>query len=431
MLAIVGSGLSGAAVAHELGMYGIDHVLLDAGPHLGLDHVGAFRETDHLANPAADPSFAPFVAGQDSPYGPLAGYRMRVGGRGLYWRGISLRIEPGVLSGWPERLRRALEETWYPAVEQELANWSGRALAEPRTMEEEQLLAHVGKAGYQVTATPRAVRFSEDGRWSAYSPITAVAPDRIRARAQVSHIKPLPQGGFLVHGAGEPLAVDGIVLAAGVFENARLVDRLLGSRSEMRIVDHVATGFVVFRFGARHDPCDASVFAGFHPTASSNLFVESQAVDGGVLVDAWAMGEQPPEAAGVLADGNVTLDASARQVLTQVGYHQQQLLSGLADALDIGAVHGDGLGFDAAMTRAISAPGSAFGYTAGIGELDHESSGLPLGGDLVDEAGALRAIPGIHVVGPCLFPRAGAANPTLTNLALARYVAQSVIRSHV
>ncbi|MFI5527188.1 FAD-dependent oxidoreductase [Kitasatospora sp. NPDC051853] len=426
MLAIVGAGLSGAAVARELDGRGVEYLLLEAGPDLGTAHVGAAAETEGLADPAADPSFRPFDGSPGSPYGPLAGYRARVGGRGLYWRGICLRIEERALADWPEPVRRALEERWYPEVEEELARWSGGALAAPRSADEERLLAEVEKAGHRAVPTPRAVRFGEGGRWSAYAPVGAVDPARIRADSRVSRIAARPGGGFLLDLPGERLAADGVVLAAGLFENARLVDGLLGRRGELRIVDHVASGFVAVRPGVEHGPRDASVYAGFHPAASSNLFVESLPAEGGTLLDAWAMGEQVPEAAGVLAEGRVSLDGPARVLLDAVTGGQRELLARLAEGLGLGAVRGAGPGFDEALARAAAEPGMAVGYLAGIGELDHESSGLALGGALVDEAGALRAAPGVHVVGPCLFPRAGAANPTLTSLALARYVAGSV-----
>jgi choline dehydrogenase-like flavoprotein len=80
--------------------------------------------------------------------------------------------------------------------------------------------------------------------------------------------------------------------------------------------------------------------------------------------------------------------------------------------------------FDEALAQAEAQPGTAVIYDATIGELDHESGGLPLGGEHVDVRGHLREAPGVAVAGPCLIPRAGAANPSLTTLALARYVVQ-------
>ncbi|MFC5286639.1 NAD(P)-binding protein [Actinokineospora guangxiensis] len=426
MLAVVGSGLSGAAAARLLQLHGVEHVLVERGPNLGVRHVGSDERTAHLENPREDPSFRAFDIGASSPYAPTAGYRSRVGGRGLYWRGICLRIEPEALASWPDGPREALLSEHYGAAEETLARWVGRPLAAARSATEQRLVQTLSAAGYSATATPRAVRFS-DGGWSAYSPIAELSAARIRPDRQVTSVVRRPGRGFVLRGPAHELVVDGVIFAAGVFENVRLVAGLTGADQAAKIVDHVASGFLVFGPGGEHDTVDASAYAGFHRSAGSNLFVESGAVDGGTMIDAWAMGEQPPDAASVLSGGAVALDARARHRLDDVEARQRRLLDDAAARLGFSAPRWAGLDFDAASRRARREPGVAIGYRAGIGELDHESCGLPVGGELVDDDGRLRAAPDAYVVGPCLFPRAGAANPTLTTLALTHHVIGAVL----
>jgi choline dehydrogenase-like flavoprotein len=65
-------------------------------------------------------------------------------------------------------------------------------------------------------------------------------------------------------------------------------------------------------------------------------------------------------------------------------------------------------------------------YRCPLGTVDHEGGTLALGSECVGASSELRELPGVFVGGPCLFPRAGAANPSLTTLALGAYVAGQV-----
>ncbi|MEI5102941.1 hypothetical protein RB200_35915 [Streptomyces sp. PmtG] len=138
------------------------------------------------------------------------------------------------------------------------------------------------------------------------------------------------------------------------------------------------------------------------------------------------MGEQPPEAASTVLVGDdmeITLEPAAEGVLSEVREQQRRLIGGLAASLGLPAWREERyVSYEEAAAGAAARPGTAVFYDAAIGELDHECSGLALDGEHVDTWGRLRSSPGVLLAGPRLFPRAGAANPSLTALALARYV---------
>ena len=60
-----------------------------------------------------------------------------------------------------------------------------------------------------------------------------------------------------------------------------------------------------------------------------------------------------------------------------------------------------------------------------LGAVDHEAGTLALSA-VVEEDGELAKGSGIFVVGPATFPRSGAANPSLTILALAARSAAAI-----
>jgi len=65
-----------------------------------------------------------------------------------------------------------------------------------------------------------------------------------------------------------------------------------------------------------------------------------------------------------------------------------------------------------------SAPGAVCTYSFPLGTENHEAGTLPLG-SILDDDHQFRGLAGLYAVGPAVFPRAGAANPALTILALA------------
>ncbi|AJC52660.1 putative flavin-containing dehydrogenase [Streptomyces sp. 769] len=439
--AVIGAGMAGAAVAAQLERAGRDYMVLEAGPNRGREHIAADEDSAHLADPAQDPSFAPFLAQPGALYGPLSGYRRRVGGRSLYWRGICLRVEDDVLREWPVEVRRALLGTGddpglYARTEAALRTWCGGIqLTQARTATEQAMVKELAGLGYPAVPTPRAIRTLGQGRWEAYSPVADLPSERILTGHRVSAVRKRAGGGYslvLDDGDGSTLDARHVVLCAGTVGNIELADGLLHGRSgeprRYSLVDHVACGMLVVHSDGQHEAMESSVHAGFDAPSRSNLIVERQRHGEGVLLDAWTMGEQPPKATSTVLVGDATsivLEPSARAALDAVRREQRNLLGELARRTGLTArFREEYVSFDEALAQAEARPGTAVVYDAGIGELDHESGGLALDGEHVDVSGQLREAPGVAVAGPCLFPRAGAANPSLTTLALAQYVVQ-------
>ncbi|WP_030559525.1 GMC oxidoreductase [Streptomyces aureocirculatus] len=451
-VAVVGSGMSGGAVAAELARSGVPVIVLEAGPDSGRSHVAAKPESAVLADPGADADFAPFFAPAPGPhYDRRCGLRRRVGGRSLYWRGICLPIEPYALTDWPAAVRQRLGEPGgtglYGQVWEELERWTGRALLTPLDDRESALLDTVRSRGYgDATVTPRSVRvLGDDPRgefsWEAYSPVGGVPAASVRDRWPVEDLVPAPDGTVEVRAAGgaESVRARAVVLCAGTVHNARLLARA-GHRAGVAvpgtyaIVDHLVRGWVAAVPG--EGPVDASVLAVRDAAARSNVMVEITGTEGTGLLDVWAMGEQLPSPAsqfGFDEEGRphctVGHSVNDREVLGR----QRELLRALADALGVAggadlAAAEDWPDFDTAVSRARRSPGRAAPYGCRLGSLDHESCSLPLGGPVVDDTGRVRGLGPLYVAGPSVFPRAGAANPSLTTLALSRYVAENVLR---
>jgi choline dehydrogenase-like flavoprotein len=441
-VAVIGSGVSGAAVAVELIRRGVDCLVLEGGPDAGLAHVSASAETAGWADPRHDPWFFPFFDRSDETVYPMtAGYRSRVGGRSLYWRGICLRIEPQALTEWPPEIRDLLEGDGglYSQMEEALTRWTGRdALSAARTRTERELTRRLRSAGIDGAPTPRAIRLLPGDGWEAYSPTRLLPRGHVRVTSRVTAVEPQSAGGFrLTTDEGVPLlTARQVVLCAGVFGNLRLAARLLGAVGALEpgqlfsVTDHVASGVVLDLPCRAHERLESSVYAGFHPQAGSNVVIDASPSEGGTLVDMWAMGEQPPD-----APLDMTIDDRAARVALSAGRRarvehrygeQRALLEELAERLSVPVGGNEPAAYATAIARAREQPGQGVPYRVELGELDHESGGLELGGRWVDHLGRLRHVDGVFVAGPALFPRAGAANPTLTNLALARYVADQV-----
>jgi choline dehydrogenase-like flavoprotein len=444
---VIGSGMSGAAVAGELLRGGVPTVIAEIGPHRGTVHVAAVDATRGWLEPHSDPYFQPFRPDASLVhYGAHAGRRLRVGGRSLYWRGIVLRVEDYALADWPIEIRRALEggnaegQGYYAQVEQRLAAWAGRRLRDARNVTETLLVRHFRAMGFaDAEPAPRAMRQFEGGLWSAYSPLEEIAPARVLSERTVVE---LASSGDCVDVALnsvrglERLRAAAVVLCAGAIENARIVSWLTGRQEAYRLVDHHAQGWVCVRANPiiGTNELEASVLLRQDQTTRINAFVELHRIEEHMVIDAWTMGEQlpskgatvrfvPPELTPTFAVERTSDDDA---VLAKERSFLVDLCGALGFALD-GETDDDGpCDYDAAMSLAMSEPGVAVSYRCPLGTVDHEACTLPLGGELVDTRGELRDAPLVFVAGPCLFPRAGAANPSLTTLAVSGYVASHV-----
>lgn len=435
---VIGSGMSGAAVAGNLRRREIPFVVADLGPNCGSAHVGADAATRAQIDPYHDPSFRPLCRDPAAKhYGAGAGTRLRVGGRSLYWRGIALELEDYALADWPPEVARAVRAS-YPAVEARLAAWTGRPLDAPRNELERSLVERLRGLGFaNAMPTPRAVQVGLAGEpWAAYSPLSEIRADDVLAGRALVDLSPERDGlvvRFDAAGREETMRAAAVVLCAGAIENARLVSRLLGRAGPFPLVDHLAQGWVCVPPSETAPPgrAEASLLLHRDQTARFNGFVELHRSDGMALFDAWTMGElllgeaaslrfdasgpridvpALPEAGDVLEGGRRFL----RDLCARLGW---TLAADWSDCDD---------DFAGALVRARAAPGRAVPYRCPLGTVDHEGGTLALGSECVGASSELRELPGVFVAGPCLFPRAGAANPSLTTLALGAYVAGQV-----
>lgn len=448
---VIGAGLSGLECAGELVRAGArDVVVVDAA---GGDARGAasWRSTR--------PPHYERVTQPD-----------RVGGRSLRWHGVVVRLEDWALEdpSWPRSVRAALrdgDDSLYEEVERDLTEWAGGSLLDET---QDGRLPDVVSAALGTTggAVPKAAR-RDAGGVHAYTPL-----DRCRDWSGPSGGRPailaghgalglVVRGGRVTGvrvyaGDAEVISAGNVVLAAGTLENARLVAQLggvdAGGGGFAGLNDHLVQGFVVRLSAAAlgwHSPTDVSRYALGDAKSRSNVFARVRPAsevdgDGGdVLLDVWAMGEQlpsdhtvvrfqPAEDApwtGTIAPGLAPADrevlAGQREALGRFWAEVSSGVRGRPDPPVFGDLLLEPRPFHRASEQVTAcAAGAPVPYAWPLGSVDHESGLLALGGAHVEEDGRLRTVDGAHVVGPGTFPRSGAANPSLTTLALARRTAR-------
>lgn len=478
---VVGGGLSGLAVAQRLAADGVRVDVIEAGQQAIGDHMNAVYSVAEIENmwrvPGEDPTlWRPWDSATLPHYDGATGLRRQLGGRSLYWHGVVLRMDPWALAGasWPNGLAHGGQQL-YEQVERELANWCGHGLQAPRSATEDSLLDWLRAAGYpRAERAPLAVQHFQSPRgprWRAYSPLYAGTANTPAARDQREVAIVTGQRVLAVHQdsrrplavvedgtSGQPrtLTADAIVLAGGTIENTRLVAQMFPRTGDSLVScpglnDHILQGFVVYvrraPWGSQGGEGSCLVIRG-DEESRSNMFVKllDGPEPGSVLLNAWEMGEQER------SDRNAVEFDSAQpppwRPLVRVGLTsgdeqvvagQQTRLQGAWDriaralrfppgTLDFGdfmRAPSDVTGF---LDNAVAAPGTAVAYAATLGSIDHEGGTLAYG-DVLKPSGELADAPGIFAAGPSTFPRPGAANPSLTTLALAWHVAGSVASS--
>jgi choline dehydrogenase-like flavoprotein len=463
---IIGGGFAGLALARELGTCHAGRVVVvEAGPAAGLDHyrwVNDPAAADRLwLSPETDEYFARPYRSCDASFQTIAGLRRRLGGRSLYWHGVSLPIEERALrQGWPEAAISDLTKSWadseslYQRATAELITWmDGTPLATGRT---------VRLAGRQFTQAPRAVRRSRGGsRWKAYSPIERWSGSaEVYCDCQVNGLI-LGDGSmrgvdFTWHGSRRTILAPTVILAAGTIENSRLAIQALvaaGSLDEPQLtglVDKVAQGFVMV--------CDPWKIPGELRNAAragvvfmragdaalrSNFFLAARMNNRGLAVfDCYVLGEQLPGETGrvrcELADGwpwsvrvSCDLGPQDRALVTAQRGELQELHDELRRATGAKSrkltfeprFGSPDLSERLCAGDVLSAEAQALTYSFPLGSEQHEAGTLPLGGPLLGEDSQFRAVRGLFASGPCTFPRTGAANPVLTILALSARIA--------
>lgn len=461
---VIGAGMSGLQFARDYNDRCAGRVwVVEAGPNCGLKHLNWHLSDEEVASmwqmPHLDPSFhRPWHATTPPHYSATSGLRRRLGGRSLYWGGAILRVEPWALCEpwWPASAIQALTErnaagsSLYESIEAEI----GPVSVTP----ESELLTQVLRSSGRVEARPlpMAVKYRHlpDGtvRWAAYSPLdywrtsythsgskgrslpqlvcnTEVQRVMIRnGRVEGVRILDTTNGSMRTIGCGR------VVLAAGALENARLaLDALLevGALNQPELfglTDHLIAVTTcrlrpdsIPEEWARSQIPSFGIMLGnessrFNTLVSIRLDATSKDC---LLVDAWTIGEQLPE-----PHNYVFVDPAepAPRALTAHGRFSEedlQRIDEMRDSLDH-LVHSLHMTLDAKspiedLTTSVMP----------LGATEHEGSLLRYG-YVTDEFGAFPAVQGLYAIGPSVFPRMGAANPSLTTLALARHTAQSL-----
>ncbi|MFD9498941.1 GMC family oxidoreductase [Streptomyces sp. NPDC060035] len=474
---IVGAGFAGLETARHLAGHGVDDILvIEGGPAGDLRHTNVAHDpntaVDLWLDPGQDPYHQrPWESGSPPHFSGNAGIRARVGGRSLYWYGVTLPLESWALDldHWPAAVVEDLVSSWHggPSLYERVTTELGLTWSDG-TVESPGPVRHLG--GYALRATPRASRTHPElpGRWSAYSPLdhwrdpdtgaVGEVPGSVRflVDSQVRHVlfRDGRAAGVVVADArtGQltDVAADAVVLCAGTVENSRLAIQALSSQTgaEPRLgglADHLAQGFFV-RIDSRSAPRPLPLRPGSYyvpvPEARCNLFVSLWRESREELVlDVKINGELPPDPdsyvaclpsdgfpwptrvhASVSADGRAVL-AAQREVLTDV-WSVVAAAFGLDDDLSFGA-YDEPLATNVAVlprNREKYPVGRPQTWSSALGAEDHDGGTLPLGGVLTENHEFAR-IPGLYAGGPATFPRIGAANPSLTTMALSRRLA--------
>ncbi len=461
---VVGAGMAGLATAAELARRGRGSVaVLEAGPDRGRTHIqNEYSSAEALQlwlRPETDPDFCRPYQTADGAYRDLAGLRRRVGGRSLYWGGVLLPIERWALSEhWPEAIVTELTETWdggpslYQRVVDDVVGWGAEPPGAPG----------LTLGAMEFDRTPHATRTERAGKWSAFSPLAWWDDDgdpRVRrvpilAGHEVLGVR-VEHGratGVLVRtddGELRDLRANRVVLAAGTIVNSRLAIQALADsdaaapRELPGLVDKISQGFTVAFTDPERlpDAVRAAAHEGhvYHRTGTastrSNHFVRfTEGVNGTVNLDSWTMGEQRRGPHGqVRCDGHgawpwqttvhAPFDAADETVLTtqrhllgELWAEMARLLGVPADPLQFSPRHGSPDLAD--RLTAVRRP-TPLTYSFPLGSEQHEAGTLAFG-EVLDTNHQFTAVKGLYACGPSVMPRTGAANPSMTTLALSK-----------
>lgn len=461
---VVGAGMAGLATAAELGRRGRGSVaVLEAGPDRGRTHIQNERSPAEALrlwlHPETDPDFRRPYRTANGAYRDLAGLRRRVGGRSLYWGGVLLPVERWALTEqWPEAVVTELTETWdggpslYQRVVDDVVGWGAEPPGAPG----------LTLGAMEFDRTPHATRTEPAGGWSAFSPLAWWDDDgdpRVRrvpilaghdvAGVRVEHGRATGVRVRTEDGELRDLRANRVVLAAGTVVNSRLAIQALAAsdaatpRELPGLVDKISQGFTVAFTdpGRLPDAVRAAAHEGhvYHRsgTAStrSNQFVRfTEGANGTVNLDSWAMGEQrrgphsqvrcdghgewpwPTTVHAPLEAGDEPVLAAQRHLLGELWAEMAQLTGVPADKLHFSARHGSPDLAD--RLTAVRTP-TPLTYSFPLGSEQHEAGTLAFG-EVLDEEHQFTAVPGLYACGPSVMPRTGAANPSMTTLALSK-----------
>lgn len=447
-IAVVGGGMAGLRVASAV--TGASVAVFESGPDAGLEHNNAVMSADEAVRrwvlPNADPYFRrPWTSATPPHFTGPSGLRSRVGGCSLYWYGVSLPMEDWALTSWPDAARSQLLGDGIGSIRgvlEELSAWSSRDLLD-RTPK-------FNLADLEFSSSPRAVREHGGGRWSAWHPALA---RRVHAQTEVCELVPSRTGWRVLTADGGSVEASSVVLAAGAVVNAALVSSVGAAPGERRrmngVEDHITQGvFSVLRGEHARRAADWLPEGSWYapaPSARSNVFIDVTRLKDELVLDLRCTGE--PSSPGWIdttrgRDGSLSISVAAglthaddpvigaQRELLGLLWRQIVELVGITDhVLDFGEFSSPTRTNEHVLPEHLERLGSGEPSTwaSYLGTEDHEGASLRMG-VAVDEDLQVIDAPGLYVAGPAVFPRLGAANPTVTSLALATGLAAHLSR---
>ncbi|WP_107503122.1 GMC oxidoreductase [Streptomyces geranii] len=442
---VVGGGLSGLefAVALQLSeRYEI--ILLEWGSSLRRHH----EQEDSRRYPGDQRTRTWQSLGPEWRDG--SGVKRRLGGRSLCWHGVVLPIEDYALAKWPEVWRQRL---WRDGLYSRTAEHLGVQLpsnAYCLGQESDPVLAAVPQAS-AVRPVGQSSSDSKKEIRSVYSPIHALETSRVRVvkGARVNSVS-RKNGAlfvdFTTNSGLHRIKTQLCVLAAGAVENARIVCDSMGEPIEGRITDHLCVGVVSGRQEREVETgAGKSIRYLRWSDLRCNVFVQDEFTSrsDGIrrIVDVWALVEQDLAAGSpfFVSPAPDRADFGNVSIGTHVSIEDHQRLQIISRRLDafveafLGVLPGNcfqaGVHYHpepAAVRRVISGAADHLHYRVPLGGVDHEAGTLPIGGPVNAELG-LKGFDGVYVLGPGVFPASGAANPSLTSLALSNWLARHLM----
>lgn len=474
---ILGGGMSGLELAKHLNNRKVENVVvIEAGPADDCNHINAGEEyqraNEFWKNEDSDKyAYRSWCSLSEPHFSKGTCLRRRVGGRSLYWHGVILPIEAEVLEYWPAIIVSDLTESWlegpplYTQVQSEILAWAEKSYDANYSL---------NFAGFEFKITPQVTKIlGESGRWEAYSPLSYWKEDTPYSDLPLIISEYEAESLIIRNGKciGAKLRniknnriydvlADKCVLALGTIENSRLAIQALydsGNLIEKKItgvVDHIVQGFnVTFeynkapeRIGKLIESHPDTIF--FSPSLSGerfNLFFTVSESDFGIELEVWTMGEQIPS-----NHGNISVETSDDVMPLTIACDfsdvDNSLIQKEKDELNIfwrdvcndTKIPFEPLDFEAGFIihartmgdvhNQFFSPSRIANYNVPItwisplGTENHESSTLPLG-EILNNNHEFNHIKNLFAIGPSTFPRPGAANPSLTTLAISRRLA--------
>jgi len=459
---VIGSGISGLSTALELAERGVrDILVVDHGPFVGFEH------RTRTTNPIPLPTPPAAWHSTSEHYAVLPGVISPVGGRSRCWHGVVLPISRRMLTErWP---RPVVDELFgdgpgsYAAALRDLERWRGEPLDAAQCGSDEKLWVTLGELWPDtplavVPQVGRSVDSPLGRQFWVYSPLLAwqgtglhryrgtelptIAPG-LQALRLLTDGDRVTGALFGVPGGGtRTIGTDVVVLAAGVLENTRLYAQALASTGQViaawrGLNDHITHGYIVSLpaalDGAWSRPDRAFLWAETEAEVNANLFVDVHAA--GLpepILDLWWMAQQEEPFDGAVCfepgdevwaarvdAGLSSLDHAAIARRDEVG---TQLLKSLAvHTID----ESEPVETAVAIERSLATRRTSR-YVNPLGIADHEAGTVRLGAHL-GFGGRSPWAANLFLVGPGTFPAAGAANPTLTIIALAAQTAATIV----